>query len=578
MVSVGLGEALLISGTAEPTGVSAPLSEMLAGVGVALTIALGMGRTGSVTSGQGEAVTLPVSLVVPQPQSSILSAISSARYTKGLFISILLSVFAELLSAVEADLCTAIRNSIDIFSRMCYLFHMDILKKNQILRVTIDAYSSDVSGVCRVNGLAVFVPGTIVGEEWEIRILKVQANCAYARGERLLLPSPERVDPVCPGFGKCGGCDCRHMRYEEELRFKLTKVNDALQRIGKQTVLAGEIVGSERVDAYRNKGILAVGSLDGQAVSGFYRGRSHQIIPVSHCLIQDELTHRAAAALTSFMNENGIPPYDEQSGTGVVRHVFCRRAYHGDDRLLCIVARKGFGSKTRDLVEALRAVCPELTGIVLNINKTEGNTVLSGEFYTLWGKGEMRDTLCGLSFDIAPQAFFQVNPPQAEHLYGKALEYAALTKDDLAFDLYCGAGTISLCLAREAGRVIGAEIVPEAVENAKANAALNGIDNAEFLCADAGEAAQMLADRGLTPKAIVVDPPRKGMREEAIAAVVSMQPERVVYVSCEPSTLARDILRFQALGYTLQGATAYDLFPRTKHVETVCLLTHGGLR
>lgn len=449
---------------------------------------------------------------------------------------------------------------------------MDSLKKNQIWNVTIDAYSSDGSGICRVNGLAVFVPGTIVGEEWEIRILKVQASCAYARGEKLLLPSPQRIDPKCPAYGKCGGCDCRHMSYEEELRFKLTKVNDALLRIGKQTVFAEEIIGSERVDAYRNKGILAVGSLDGQAVSGFYRERSHQIIPVSRCLIQDELTHRAAEALTRFMNENKIPPYDEQSGTGIVRHVFCRRACHGDDRLLCIVARKGFGPKTRDLVDALRTACPELTGIVLNVNKTEGNTVLSGEFYTLWGKGEIRDTLCGLAFDIAPQAFFQVNPPQAERLYQKALEYAALTKEDLAFDLYCGAGTISLCLGREAGRVVGAEIVPEAIENAKANAVLNGITNAEFLCADAGEAAQELAKRGLKPNVVVVDPPRKGMRVEAIEAVASMRPERVVYVSCEPSTLARDILRFQERGYTLMSATAYDLFPRTKHVETVVVM------
>ena len=450
---------------------------------------------------------------------------------------------------------------------------MDSLKKNQIWNVTIDAYSSDGSGICRVDGLAVFVPGTIVGEEWEIRILKVQSSCAYARGEKLLLPSHARIDPICPAYGKCGGCDCRHMSYEEELRFKLTKVNDALLRIGKQTVFAEEIIGSEKVDAYRNKGILAVGSLNGQAVSGFYRERSHQIIPVSRCFIQDELTHRAAEALTRFMNENKIPPYDEQSGSGVVRHVFCRRACHGEDRLLCIVARKGFGPKTRELVDALRKACPELTGIVLNINKTEGNTVLSGEFYTLWGKGEIRDILCGLAFDIAPQAFFQVNPPQAEKLYQKALAYAALTKEDLAFDLYCGAGTISLCLAREAGRVVGAEIVPEAIENAKANAVLNRVHNAEFICADAGEAAQKLAERGLRPKVVVVDPPRKGMREEAIKAVSSMLPERVVYVSCEPSTLARDILRFQERGYTLTSATAYDLFPRTKHVETVVLMS-----
>ena len=441
------------------------------------------------------------------------------------------------------------------------------------MRVRIDAYSADGAGVCHVDGLAVFVPGTIVGEDWEIRILKVQKNCAYARGERLLLPSPARVDPLCPCFGKCGGCDTRHMSYAEELRFKLQKVNDALERIGRQSVRVGTIVGSEQTEAYRNKGILAVGELDGKPAAGFYRERSHQIIPVERCLIQDELTHRAARVLTDFMQAHGIPAYDEASGKGVVRHLYCRRAYHTPDRLLCIVSRKGFGAKTQSLVDALRLACPELTGIVLNVNKTTGNTVLTGDFYTLWGKGTIRDTLCGIAFDIAPQAFFQVNPPQAERLYRKALEYAAPGSGDLAFDLYCGAGTISLCLSRQAGKVIGAEIVPEAIENAKSNAALNGITNAEFLCADAGEAAKMLSERGLRPKVIVVDPPRKGMQEDAIAAVASMTPERIVYVSCEPSTLARDILRFEARGYALQAAEAYDLFPRTKHVETVVRLS-----
>ena len=452
---------------------------------------------------------------------------------------------------------------------------MEELRKNQIFCVEIDAYSSDASGICRINGITVFVPGTIVGEKWEVRILKVLKNCAYARGEKLLSPSPARVDPGCACYGKCGGCDCRHMSYEEELRFKLTKVNDALCRIGKQKLLIDEIVGSERIDAYRNKGILAVGDAGGRLVTGFYRERSHDIIPVARCAIQDELTHRAAAALVSFMDQNGITAYNEQTGTGVVRHVFCRRAFSGPDRLLCIVARKGFGAKTQALVSALREACPELTGIVLNVNKSDGNTVLSGEFYTLWGKGQIRDMLCGLSFDIAPQAFFQVNPPQAEKLYNKALSYASLSKEDLAFDLYCGAGTISLCLAREAGKVIGAEIVPEAIENANANAALNEIQNVEFLCADAGQAAALFSQQGLHPNVVVVDPPRKGMQEAAIQALASMSPARIVYVSCDPSTLARDILRFQSLGYTLQSGTAFDLFPRTKHIETVVLLTRS---
>ena len=554
-----------------PVSVSGSLS--ISGIAEGLTGMLGIGITGSVTSGQGEEAIFPRSDMSAQALRSRLNAKARTRYTKDLFIFILLSLFTQLLFAGISGLFRKNHDGIANFCEMWYSLLMETIRKNQILRVKIDAYSSEAAGVSHVDGLAVFIPGTIVGEEWDIRILKVQKNCAYARGEKLILPSPVRIDPVCPCYGKCGGCDCRHMSYEEELRFKLVKVNDALSRIGKQTVQADRIVGSEQTESYRNKGILALGNLDGKAVSGFFRERSHQIIPVERCLIQDELTHRAAAALTAFMAENGIPAYDEVSGTGVVRHLFCRRAYHSNDRLLCIVARKGFGVKTQALVTALLSACPELTGIILNVNKTEGNTILAGDFYTLWGKGNMRDTLCGIAFDIAPQAFFQVNPPQAERLYRKALDYAALCEEDLAFDLYCGAGTISLCLAQQAGQVIGAEIVPAAIENAKSNAALNGIRNAEFICADAGEAARMLSERGLHPKVIVVDPPRKGMQEEAIKAVASMSPERVVYVSCEPSTLARDILRFQEHGYSLRDAEAYDLFPRTKHVETVVLMS-----
>ena len=461
---------------------------------------------------------------------------------------------------------------IDIKALLCYYFFMDILRKNQIYTVDIDAYSSDASGICHINGCAVFVPGTIPGERWEIKILKVLKDRAYAKAQNLLSPSPCRISPECTCYGKCGGCDLLHVSYEEELRFKLSKVNDCLSRIGKQTLLADEIIGSDNTQHYRNKAILAVGTHENKSVSGFYRERSHQIIPVENCLLQDKFSHDAAAALTEFMNNNSIPAYDEESGKGIVRHVFTRRALNTEDKLLCIVARKGFGDKTQALIEWLRLSCPDITGIVLNINKKQGNTVLSGDFYTLWGKGFVEDILCGHKFDIAPQAFFQINPPQAEKLYNKAVEYAELSADMLVFDLYCGAGTISLCLAEKAGKVIGAEIVPEAIENAKKNAEANGISNVEFICADAGEAAELLHKRGLKPDVVVVDPPRKGMYEDAVNAVASMKPERIVYVSCDPATLARDILRFDTLGYKLEKATAVDMFPRTKHVESVAML------
>ena len=450
---------------------------------------------------------------------------------------------------------------------------MEDLKKNDIYTVTIEDYSSDASGICRINGRVVFVPKAIPGEEWEIRIVKVRHDCAYARGERLLKASPARIESACPYFGLCGGCDTQHISYEEELRFKLGLVNSALRRIGKQSMQATEIIGSDSVSHYRNKGIFAIGTIDGKARCGFFRERSHQLIAVDDCLIQDELSCRAAIAVTEFMNSNGIAPYDEAAGTGAVRHVFCRRSVHGSDGLLCIVSREGFGKKTQTFIDYLRKVCPELTGIVLNINRSTGNTVLTGDFYTLWGRGSINDTLCGFKFDIAPQAFFQVNPPQAERLYARAIEYAALTPDMLALDLYCGAGTISLCLSAHAKKVIGAEIVPEAVDNANKNALANNVANVEFILADAGQAAKALYERGERPDVVVVDPPRKGLLENAIEAVAAMQPQRIVYVSCDPATLARDILRFNACGYTLTKVTAVDMFPRTRHVETVVLLS-----
>ncbi len=459
-------------------------------------------------------------------------------------------------------------------TRLCYDKNMEKLEKNQICVVVIDGYTSEAYGVCHVNGRAVFVPFAMPGEKWEIRIVKVTNSAVYARGETLLSPSPEREEPGCPYFGKCGGCDTWHMKYEEELRFKLDRVNAALRHIGRQDVEADSILGCETVEHYRNKGIFAVAERDGKAVYGFYRERSHEIIPMESCRIQKTLSSRVAEAVTRFMNDRRIPAYQEDTGRGTVRHIFCRQAVKRRDSLACIVSARGFGADTGALVEHLQTACPELTGIVLNINKSRGNTVLAGDFYTLWGDADIRDMLCGHEFCIAPQAFFQINPPQAEKLYAKAVEYAALLRDSLALDLYCGAGTISLCLAEKAGTVIGAEIVPEAIENARANAAHNHIENIEFLCADAGEAAETLASRGLKPEVVVVDPPRKGMDEAAIRAVCQMSPARVVYVSCNPATLARDVRLFGEHGYALRKATAVDMFPRTRHVEAVCQLVH----
>ena len=451
--------------------------------------------------------------------------------------------------------------------------NMEQIKKNDIFEALIEGYNSEGSGVARILGRAVFVPRTIRGEVWRIVIVKVTSSAVYGRALEAVKLSGERVEPKCENCFRCGGCSLWHMSYDEELRFKLGRVNDALRHIAHQSVQADKITGSDSVEHYRNKGIYAVREVGGRAVKGFFAPRSHELVPVHSCLIQSSIADKAADAVVSFMNKNGIRAYDEKTRRGLVRHVYVRRAVKTNDAVAVIVASGGFGARTGSLVEYLRSRCPELSGIVLNVNKTSGNTVLAGDFHTIWGRDYITDSLGGISYELSPQAFYQINPPQAERLYAKALEYAAPSGGGTVLDMYCGAGTISLFLAKSAHRVIGAEIVPEAVGNARANAERNGIDNARFICADASEAAERLLADSVRPEIIVVDPPRKGMDESAVRALCGMTPDRIVYVSCNPATLARDITVFSECGYTLRRAEAFDLFPRTSHVETVVLMS-----
>lgn len=445
--------------------------------------------------------------------------------------------------------------------------------KNEIFTCEITGWSSDGAGVTHVDGRTVFVPGTIPGERWEVRIVKVRASSAFGKGERCLLPSPDRIAPDCPAYPRCGGCALRHMTYAKELEFKRSRVNDAYRHIGDMDLRASEILGAAETAHYRNKAIYAV---DGDLRPGFFRPRSHDVIPVERCLLQAEASDRAARAVCTFCRENGFAPYDEATGKGVLRHVYTRTARSGALQVT-VVAAGGFGAKTAALADAVRRACPETAGVILNVNKTAGNTVLAGEFYSLWGSDTLCDTLCGAQFELSPMSFYQVNPAQAERLYAKALEFAAPEGNECVLDLYCGAGTISLCLARKARQVIGAEIVPAAVENARENAERNGLHNVEFLCADAGAAAAELARRGVRPDAVVVDPPRKGLAPDVIDTVCAMAPARVVYVSCDVSTQARDLKRFAALGYSAREAVAVDMFPRTNHVETVVRLSRSEM-
>lgn len=455
---------------------------------------------------------------------------------------------------------------------------MSAVGKNKQYIVTIEGYNSEGAGVARLDGRAVFIPGTLEEEIWEIRILKLTETASYGKPIRCIKESPHRRKPECPYYPRCGGCSTMHMDYEEELAFKLGKVNNALQRIGKQEVTAEDIIGAENQLRYRNKGIFNL-AFDGQGCCyGFYKARSHDLIPIEKCLIQLPLGERVSKTVCEFMDRHDLLPYDEHTGKGTVRHVFCRSAVYTKDAVACIISAEGFGRNTSALVNALKENCPELTGIVLCINKERQNTVLSGNFYTLYGEAELTDCLGRYEFRISPQAFYQINPPQAEKLYAKAVEYAAGGNNGTVLELYCGTGAISMFLSERFEKVIATEIVPEAIENAKENAERNGIENITFYCGDAAQTAEHFRDMALKPDCVVVDPPRKGMDEKAVQAVADICPERIVYVSCDPATLARDILRFNAYGYMLKEATAVDMFPKTFHVETVALLSRKRAR
>ena len=441
-----------------------------------------------------------------------------------------------------------------------------MLKKNDRYTAEIENMTPDGYGICRIDGRAAFVSGAMEGEIWEILILKVTASVVWAKGVTLLQASEQRRKPDCPN--PCGGCTLRHLSYDCETEVKRSYVESCLRRIGGIERETSCIHPSPEIERYRNKAIFAVDTVDDRTAFGFYRPRSHNLVPVKDCLLQSEECICAARAVTEFMNERGLSPYDEATGKGTVRHLFWRESRQGD-RVLCIVTARGFGSATPLLIEWLRSQVPSLTGLVLCVNKRKGNTVLSGEFHTLWGNPDVRETLCGNVFEVALQAFLQINPPQAEALYARALALAGTGK--LCLDLYCGAGTVTLALAHQFERVVGAEIVPEAVENARASAENNGVRNAEFVCADAAEVAEM----GLQPDVVVVDPPRKGLAESVIRDIARMEPDRVVYISCSPATLARDLKFFADEGYTVDIAEAFDMFPRTAHVETVVLLTRN---
>ena len=453
------------------------------------------------------------------------------------------------------------------------------LQKNQILTLRIERLSSDGSGVAHSpDGETVFVPGAAPGDEADVRIVKDCKRYAFGILDHLRTPSPDRIPVDCAVAGPCGGCSLRHLDYTAELRAKQENVTDAFRRIGGLDVPVLDICPSPEVDRYRNKVQFPVGlDKNGNPCIGFYAGRTHRIVPCPDCKLQPGVLNDIGNALCRFFAENGIQPYNEETGRGLVRHIFLRRGAHSGQIMVCLVCTRSNLPHADALCTRLREQFADIATILLNVNSKNTNVILGTETHTLYGPGYIEDTLCGVPVQLGPLSFYQVNTLAAERLYGIAAQYAQLTPDDLLLDLYCGMGTIGLSMVDHCRELVGVEIVPEAIESAKANAARMGdavAAKSRFFCADAGQAATRLAAEGLHPDVVMLDPPRKGCDEATLSAVVRMAPRRVVYVSCNPATAARDAAWLEQNGYHAEKVQPVDLFPRTKHVETVVLLSH----
>ena len=443
-----------------------------------------------------------------------------------------------------------------------------MLEKNKNYEAVICDYTAEGLGVAKIEGCAVFIPNAIAGEKCRVRIEKVGKTWASGNIAEILEKSPHRVQRKCPISSSCGGCDFWHMDYEEETRLKAERVRQALNRIGGENLDHVPILSAPTCYSYRNKAQYPVSTKKGRAFAGFFRAGTHQVVENDRCWILPEETDLVKKIVIDYVNHYGITTYDEETGKGLLRHIYVRRGAVSGQVLVCLVVNGRKLPHTQDLIQRLQSV-PGFTSLVLAVNIRPGNAILGNEFVTLYGPGFIEDTLCGLTFRLSPRSFYQVNHHQAQRLYEAAITQAQITKDDLVLDLYCGVGTITLAMAKAAGKVIGVEVIAQAVEDAKDNAQRNGIENAEFFCGDAGKAALELEAKGIIPDVVVVDPPRKGLNADTIDALSKMSPRRIVYVSCDPATLARDVALLKERGYRLLNATAADLFPRCAHVESI---------
>lgn len=455
-------------------------------------------------------------------------------------------------------------------------------QKNDVLTVKIEDMGHDGEGIGKCEGYTLFVKDTVIGDLAEVKVIKAKKNYGYARLMRLIEPSPHRVEPICPVARPCGGCQLQMLDYAEQLRFKEKKIAQNLQRIGGMTEIPMEpIVGMESPFRYRNKAQFPIGQdKNGKLITGFYAGRTHQIMENRNCYLGVEQNEEILNRILAWMEENSVSAYQEETGKGLVRHVLIRFGFTTKEIMVCLVVNGKKLPAEKKLIQSLTEL-EGMTSITLSVNRERTNVIMGKEIRCLWGQEFITDYIGKVKYQISPLSFYQVNPVQTEKLYSLALEYAGLTGEETVWDLYCGIGTISLFLAQKAKKVYGVEIVPEAIADAKNNAKINGIENAEFFVGKSEEVlpeyyekyAKEHPGEHAHADVIVVDPPRKGCEENLLRTMADMQPDRIVYVSCDSATLARDLKILQELGYEVKKVRGVDQFPMTCHVETVCLLS-----
>ena len=449
------------------------------------------------------------------------------------------------------------------------------LRKNEIIKLKIDGMSAEGNGVGRYMGIAIFVPLTAIGDTINARILKVFKSYAFAKIEKIFTASKDRIETDCPYFSQCGGCSYRHISYKAETKIKEQRVSDAITRIGGiENANIMPIISAANRDNYRNKALIPLGvDKNGEMTMGFYAVNSHRIIDTAYCQLQPDEFNTAMAVFRDWAKSYGDNIYNETTHEGIMRRLYLRKAEKSGEIMVCVVVNADGLKHEAELVSAMQEAIPNLKSVVINTNKEKTNVALGKKNRTIFGTNTITDELCGLNFEISPLSFYQINRNQTEKLYEKAREYAAITDNDIILDLYCGTGTIGLSMAKSAKKLIGVEIIEAAVKNARKNAENNDINNAEFICADAAESARLLIERGETPDVIIIDPPRKGCSNELIHTIADFQPKRLVYISCDPATLARDLKIFDTLGFSILELTPVDMFPATPHVECVVLMS-----